>query len=262
MNPEDCTIRIDDETEYGPVREPSDLDVHARTLQWSFRYPIEDSRLVLERMGQEKIRLLRLRGQVVGGLSLYSVGQWFGGRRVPMAGVGVVGIAPEARGHGVATRMMDACVLDARASGHPISVLYPAKQSLYRRSGWELGGSLWNHTVPIAALPGGDRDLDVRECRPEDERAVRALHAKIACRRPGEVDRDDWFWERVMRNPRFHVRGFVVEASDGLEGYVFLHEAETEETYGYDLACTDLVAANARAARRLFRFVADHGSLG
>ena len=45
-------------------------------------------------------------GQVVGSLAIYSMGQWYGGQCVPMAGIAAVGVAPEHRGNGVAWELM------------------------------------------------------------------------------------------------------------------------------------------------------------
>ena len=46
-------------------------------------------------VGVENFRIMRQSGQIVGGLAAIPMSQWFGGKRVPMTGIGAVGIAPE-----------------------------------------------------------------------------------------------------------------------------------------------------------------------
>jgi predicted acetyltransferase len=245
--------------EYGRPQGPEDLAAYARALAWSFRIPEAEAPPLVERLG-ERVRVLRVDGRTVGGLTVYPAGQWFGGRRVPMAGIGLVAIAPEARGRGTGTGLMNACVLQARAEGHVISTLYPAKQSLYRRAGWELGGGCWDITVPASALDVGTRDLPVRPFGESDLPAVQALHRRLGATRPGEVDRCDYLWMRVTSHWKLELRGFVVEGDSGIEGYAFLHETEAEG-FGYGLAATDLLAATPAAALRLLRLLGDHATL-
>ena len=46
--------------------------------------------------------------QVVGSLNVIPLGQWFGGRSVPMGGVATVVVRPEHRGEGIAARLLGA----------------------------------------------------------------------------------------------------------------------------------------------------------
>ena len=59
----------------------------------------EKTRPLHEKMGPELTRVLRLRGQIAGGLVLHRMGQWFGGKLVSMTGVGEVAVAPDHRAH-------------------------------------------------------------------------------------------------------------------------------------------------------------------
>ena len=246
--------------EYGPLRDDAELAEHVRTTSWCFRVSEKDCRSLFARMGTDRVRLLRRDGRNLGGLSLYSAGQWFGGRSVPMAAIGLVGIAPESRGQGVATNLMNACVLDARASGHPLSALYPAKQTLYRRSGWELAGGCWGHTARPSAFALGERTPDLRPFAPQDEPAVRALHREVSAARTGELDREDYLWTRVIRSFGQDVRGFVVDGADGLDGYVFLYEVDVDGDF-HDLVIGDHAARTREALLRILRFVGDHSTL-
>jgi predicted acetyltransferase len=246
--------------DYGPVRGPDEVERHVDVLRWSFAIPREDLVEFFARMGTEKIRVLRESGRPVAGLTLIPMAQLFGGRAVPMTGVNLVGTAPEARGRGVATRLMEASVREMRASGVPISTLYPAKQTLYRRVGWEIAGARWELSVGARDIDVTSRDLAVRASGPDDLPAIRTLHRESITGATGPIERPDFMWRRVVDPPKRDALGFVVEGAAGPEGYVYLHVARSEGLR-QELTITDLAAATPSAARRLLRFLADHDSL-
>jgi len=247
-------------SDYGPVRDEAELDRHVDILAWSFAIPREDLVEFFARIGREHVRVLRESGRVVAGLTLLPLGQWFGGRSVRMTGVNLVGAAPEARGHGAATRLMQAAVREMRDAGVPISTLYPAKQTLYRRCGWEVTGARWELSVEARHLDVATRELAVRSFVPADLPAVQALHRDVVREHTGPVDRPDFLWRRVVDPPKRGVQGFLVEGAGGIEGYVFLSVARGEGMR-QELSATELLAATPAAARRLLRFLGDHDSL-
>src|SRR5690606_17876867 len=102
------------------------------------------------------IRALRRRGQVLGGLLLIPMGQFFGCRRVSMTGVAGVSVVPAARGQGVATRLMTAALREMRR-GNALSALYPATMPLYRRVGYELAGARYRVEVPVRLIGAAER---------------------------------------------------------------------------------------------------------
>ncbi|MBZ0268804.1 GNAT family N-acetyltransferase, partial [bacterium] len=248
--------------EYGPILDEEELDLHARNMGWSFRAPAERVRESFRRVGEEHVRILRKNGRAIGGLTLYPLSQWIGGRSLPMTGVNLVGIVPEHRGGGTATVLMEAAVRDMHASGVPISVLYPAKQTLYRRAGFELAGSRFENEVSLRDLEfGRERDLPVRAYEPADRPAIRELHRAVSRHHTGPVDRPEFFWDRIADPPGDReIRGYVVEGDAGCEGYAFVEEVPTEG-YHYRLVLTDFLAATERAAKRLLRFFGDHATL-
>lgn len=246
--------------DYGPVRGADEVDRHVDIQRWSFAIPKEDLVEFFVRMGSEKIRVLREEGRPVAGLTLIPMAQLFGGRAVPMTGVNLVGTAPEARGRGVATRLMEASVREMRAAGVPISTLYPAKQTLYRRIGWETAGARWELSVSARDIDVTSRELAVRAFGPSDLPAIQEVYRRFIVGATGPIERPDVMWRRVVDPPKRDVLGFVVEGPEGAEGYVFLHVARSEGMR-QELTATDLVAVTAAGARRLLRFLADHDTL-
>ncbi len=212
--------------------------------------------------GFENIRVLRSGkdGDVLGGLMVVPMGQWFGGRSVPMVGISGVGISPSARGRGAATELMRRTVRELHKGGTALSALYPATLPLYRRAGYETAGGCWRVTIPGRELPRTSRTLTSRPFEPRDERQVRAVYAAQAKYRPGWLDRGPYIWHRTRReldgNP---ARGHVLCDGRRVDGYIFYRQLRTK--MGFDLSISDMAARTPAAQHGLLTFLADHRSL-
>ncbi|MBJ6759451.1 GNAT family N-acetyltransferase [Myxococcaceae bacterium JPH2] len=250
------------QADFSPPRDEQEQAAVADIVAQAFAMSPADSLALVQRVGAAGYRVLREGGSVASTLSYLRMGQWLGGRSVPMVGVGSVGVSPAHRGSGVATRMMQALLREVRAEGVPLSVLYPATQPLYRRVGYELAGSRFEVRVRAGDLELGERSLSVRPVRPSDEAAIVECYRRVARHRQGWLDRGVNAWSRV-RQPRGEVAyGYVVEGASGVEGYVYLvRRAPPPPLLRQEIFLTDLVASTPEAARRLLRFLGDHRSL-
>ena len=77
---------------------------------------------------------------VVGAGRIRAYEQTWGGRHLPMGGIAGVYVEPSARGRGVATLLTRALIERMGELGDVVSCLFPTTTSLYRRSGFEVGG--------------------------------------------------------------------------------------------------------------------------
>ena len=189
---------------------------------------------------------------------LESEGQWFGGRIVPTALLSSVAVAPEARGRGVGSELLDALLHEARASGLAATTLYPSALRPYRRAGFEIGG----HHVTLAA---DTRDLPLRgeelaeEASADDLAMLCAAYDRLAATRDGPIARSELWWRtRVLasrpptprEDPDLEV--YVVRSAAGATGYtIFRQAADGPEPYGGRIVCQDLVWLEEGAARSL-----------
>jgi len=89
--------------------------------------------------------------------------EWFAGRAVDCSGIWGVATLPEHRAGGLATACIRALLDRARERGTPITALFPAMLTPYRRMGYELAGVFVEHRVPLAALPPGGDSLPAVE---------------------------------------------------------------------------------------------------
>lgn len=133
--------------EYSTLAHPQDIQQFGYILEQCFISAVSGEKVYINLIGVENFRIIRGLEQLVGGLATLDMGQWWGGVRVAMTGIAAVGIAPEYRGSGAAIALMQHTLRELYARGVPISALYPAVQSLYRKVGYEQGGSFSNKDI-------------------------------------------------------------------------------------------------------------------
>jgi predicted acetyltransferase len=249
-----------DRPQFGPPAGPDEREAMANIMAQAFAFSPPDAAVFLDKSGLEKFRVLREGGQVVATALPIPMGQWYGGRRVPMVGVGGVGVAPQARGRGTATQFMRQVLQEQREAGMALSVLFPSTQTLYRRVGYELAGSRYELRVQMEGLAFRERTLALRPVTEADQAALKDVYRRHAASQHGYLDRVPHTWNRV-HSPRNELAyGFLVEGAQGVEGYVYLVRRRKVE-YKQELVLTDFVALTPEAARRLLSFLCDHKSL-
>nr|WP_225937920.1 GNAT family N-acetyltransferase [Myxococcus sp. RHSTA-1-4] len=236
------------------------MSATADIMMHSYAMAPADAAAWTQRVGAANLRLLREGGRVAGTLVSIPMGQWYGGRDVPIIGVGGVGVSPVHRGHGTATRLMQSLLREARESGAPLSTLYPATQPLYRRVGYEHSGARYEIRVQVPAIDVQERTLSLRAIEERDEAAITACYQRMAQWRQGWLSRSPYLWARVRAPRAGAAHGYLVEGASGVEGYVYLVRKQTTG-FNQELIASDLVANTPAAARRLLSFLGDHRSL-
>lgn len=142
--------------------------------------------------------------QLLGRLKILDSAQWFGGKSVPMGGIGGVVVAAEARGMGIAQRLLDEALQRMRADGPSggaaISTLYPTTATLYRSRGYEFAGTYTRPSIAVAEADMGGAPAAVQVTW--DDPRVRALYNQVAQRHDGWLDRTDYTWASVAQGFR------------------------------------------------------------
>ena len=206
---------------------------------------------------RENVRIARRGERMIGGAALVPMGQWFGGRPVKMTGISAVGIEPAERAGGAGGALMREIVLELHREGVPLSSLYPATNTVYRRCGYELAGSHIRYRLETDHADARDRSLRIELT--EDREAIRRVYDEHARRTAGLVDRNDDLWNRVFETYKQEAsQSYLVEGENGPEGYVVYYRTP-REGMGQDMYA-NVVALTPDAARRIVTFVADHRS--
>lgn len=246
--------------DYGVPRDEQELAAAADIMTQSYAMAPAAATAWSQRVGQTNLRLQRDGGRVAGTLVFIPMGQWYGGRHVPIVGVGGVGVSPVSRGHGTATRLMQNVLREARATGAPLSTLYPATQPLYRRVGYEHSGARFEVRVQVPMLDVSERTLSLRPIEAKDEAAITACYQRFAQGRQGWLARGPYVWSRVYAPRDGTANGYLVEGASGVEGYLFVVRKPLTG-WKQELFLSDVAATTPAAARRILSFLGDHRSL-
>lgn len=246
--------------EVSPPTTSAELDAFAGIINVCFCIPLEHARWNHERIGASDVLLVRRAGEVVGGLYLLPMAQWFGGRSVSAMGIAAVGVAPEHRGTGAAKALMLAALAETRRRGFALSTLFPATYTLYRRCDYELAGGYHTIRLDLAGVPLGERSCTLRPIAVEDAPALEKLYRGLAAEHAGWLDRTPLLWRRITAPFEGPPLGQVVLADGAPVGYCY-YRLRRHDAHHQTLQVVDLAATTPSAAARLLTFFADHRSL-
>lgn len=255
------TTCLPEQREYRPLGGLDELPEYSRIMEASFHIGQQAFADRVAEVGPEHYRVLTRRARPEGMLCLVPMGQWFGGRAVDTLGVAMVGIAPEARGRGAAAALMQAAVEETLESGTPLSTLYPATWTLYRKAGYELAGRWYQLRLRLKECLPQDGGLEIRRADPADAPRIQDSYAAFARHQDGLLDRGPYVWGRVLHPRQGPAEGYLAMRKDRVEGYAFV-ALTASKAIGYDLFLSDFVAATPEAGYSLLAFLARHRSLG
>lgn len=251
------------------IADDAEFQAYAAVMAQSLSFPPLSEFDWAKRVGVENIRVGIRDGEVVCGLIYIRMGQWFGGRCVPMTGISAVGVAPHHRATGVGSALMRAALAEMHAEGTPLSSLYPATQPVYRRCGYEQAGVRLTCRLPLQSIDTRDHTLAIRPVRPTDHAAIHHLYRERARSTNGNVERIEWNWLRVFQPRKLTAYAYVLTRpgdagpdSEKIEGYIsFIHRYDPVVVYRYDLEVIDFVASTPDAHRRILTLFAEHRSV-
>jgi len=201
-------------------------------------------------------------GRLLGAAKFLDMAQWWHGRSLPMAGVANVVVAPEERGRGTGRALMNALVTEMGAQGYPLSVLYPATATVYRRVGYELAGAQYQVSMPARSLrsllppdvPAGAPPAlpALRRVGPDDAAEIDAVIGRVheLARACGPVTFDVDVSRRQLDDEDL----FCYLADDGFLAYTWSGGHREIQIY-------NMVAGSAATARALWSVIASHDSM-
>jgi predicted acetyltransferase len=241
-----------------PISTPDEVRRLGEILCQCFNSPLSEWSMHCDRLGLENFRLVYQDRQLLGGLGYYPMGQWFGGNCVPLAGVAAVGIAPEYRGGGVALHLMRHMLQEFASQGLPLSALYPSTQALYRKVGYEQGGTYCHWELPLGSVSPASKagtDLPMHRITAQPEVVLAPIYRQYAQRSNGFLERNAGIWKAVFQRDA-EVYVYVVGELHQPQGYIVYSQQE-EGSY---LEIWDWVALSVTAMDRLWRFLSAHST--
>jgi predicted acetyltransferase len=244
---------------------------HAMTAQeahdWDELIPPRNRSVVLEQGPDGIEHLLGGAGRYDTTLSLP------GGRRVPVAGLTAVGVAPGAQHRGAFRALTEAHLDECRARGDAASVLMASQTPLYGRFGYGLATrtATWEIDIPAArslaaGAPTAGSVVLEHGRGPELIDVLAEVWEQAGARRAGSLTRSPAWWERMLspkkswvgggdllvalhRTPSGACGGYALYEVDIAHGRQGLAEA--------DITISEMVGVDAAVELDLWRFLAD-----
>jgi predicted acetyltransferase len=218
--------------DYTVLASPQEARACSEVMAQSFVADAEEELQYLNQVGFDHVRVLKQGTEVVGGLALLPMGQWFGGKRVAMTGVASVAISPHIRGQGAATHLMSSLVQELASQGVALSTLYPAVQGLYQKVGYGIGGSRYTWRVATDHIGIGKAPLP---CHPQHLKEVAphwiALQNNRGQFHQGLLERHPYLWQRLLKPPGEGTSfAYAVGSLNNPDGYLIAYQhRETNE---------------------------------
>lgn len=245
--------------EFGTVSNPEEAQRLGEIISQCFNDSPSNWQFYADKIGIENFRVLRSSQQVVAGLAIYHMSEWFGGQCVPMAGLAAVGVPPEHRSAGVAIELLTHTLKELHAQGVALSTLYAATQRPYRKVGYEQAGTFSVWEISTDSINLSDRSLPVHPVIPLRHEAFHNLYQQQAKVTNGYLDRNQAIWEQVIKPPKEEVvYGYLIGTEAQPEGYIIFIQRQEDD--GNLIFIRDWVVLTAAAGRRFWTFLADHRS--
>ncbi|MEH2464864.1 GNAT family N-acetyltransferase [Nostoc sp.] len=245
--------------EYSTLAHRQDIQQLGSIFEQCFISGLGGEEAYINLIGVENFRIIRESEQLIGGLATLDMGQWWGGVRVPMTGISVVGIAPEYRGSGAAIALMQQTLKELYARGIPLSALYPSIQGLYRKVGYEQGGSWCNWEVPTKGIQVRGKPLPLQPIVSINHQVFHELYQQQARLTHGFLDRHPAIWERLIQPDKKETfYAYFIGTKEKPQGYILFSQHSAED--GAILRIKDWVILTDAAAQSFWSFLANHRS--
>lgn len=237
---------------YGQPEGNAELREYSRLVAATFGAEFDSIHAWITDMGARNLRLLRRGTELDAGLSIYSMGQYFGGRAVPVWGLAGVVLPPTRRGRGVGHELLLSNLREQFEQGPPLAALYPASTHVYRALGYEQAGSRHTARVRALELPGARPELDCREMQAADWPEVRRVYAQARAGDTGSLDRSPEIWERTRRvSTGTLLQGTMLEYKGKAEGYLVFTLVRQPGGLRLNMTLRDWAFTTARARQTL-----------
>jgi predicted acetyltransferase len=209
---------------YSPPASPEAAAAGAAIMAQSFAATVEQEQTYLDSLGHDNLRLVRHRDEILGGLVFLPMGQWFGGRRVAMTGVG------------------------------------PAVQRLYHQVGYGPGGTYGLWDIATAQIPEQCSSLELYPIALDPQQLLKADRQQPWGQTySGHLDRHPFLWQRLVNSGEGDSFAYSLGSGQSPQGYVIYRQSR-DRNGQTTLTIQAWAAASQRAIASLWTFFAQHRS--
>ncbi len=243
---------------YRPARR-TDVDTLAELMVRTYRVSSLEGRkeffLDHPRFTIRDVRVGELDGQIVAALVLYPLQAWMRGVRVPVTGIGSVGVSPEHRRRGVGEALLRAALRELRTRGDALSLLYAFRADWYAKLGWGLAEVAHLLSVPPTVLPPSDESRRVRKAHVPDRPKVQELYDRVAREGHFALERRPEWWEKRLWTASGDWVVYEGKRRGDIEGYLQYEVDSAEGPWKLVITVNEFVAATPAAHRGLWGYL-------
>jgi predicted acetyltransferase len=200
-------------------------------------------------------------GGIVGHGFLFSMRTHIEGAPIKVGGVASLGVAPEARGHGVGRQMVRLLLEESARRGDAMQLLYPFSYAYYASLGFGATRPLIRLRTSPASLPHRDEAARCRRAGPDDRAAIGAGYHRAARHGCGMLDRSEALTTRLLSLTS--ATTFFVPREDATSGghvtFAIVDAASRGGVAGeLEMDVRELCAFDANGRRALYGLLAAH----
>lgn len=243
--------------EYTTLSSPENIKQLKQILAQCFNTSFQRNEIYFNRIGTEQFRTIRQAEEVIGGLAILPMAQWWGGKRVSITGIASVGIAPEHRGLGIDMILLQHTLRELCTNGVALALLHSTTQQIYRQVGYEQAGIFCSWEIPLEAIGITQRLLPLHRIESSQQEILHALYQQQVPLNNGHLRRHPIIWQRLFQGTdQSPVYAYVIGAMDQPEGYLIFSQHSTDA--GMGLRVKDWVMLTPEAGYSLWAFLAHY----
>jgi predicted acetyltransferase len=192
---------------------------------------------------------------------LFALRLGFGGAALPVGGIASVGVAPEARGAGVASALLAHLHALSDRRGDALTLLFPFRQGFYARHGYAPTPPTRHLELTPRAVPAAWKKVPgcpVRAATGADRPGIEAAYLRAAERATGWLHpRPERLWDRFFAN---ETRAYFVAGGPGeVRGVIAWTVSQPEAHAETRLDVDEWFALDEDARRALFGHIGRQG---
>ncbi|MDG2382204.1 MAG: GNAT family N-acetyltransferase [Pirellulaceae bacterium] len=236
-----------------------ELSVLGRIAAETFGFPEAAFEKVVERVGRNNLRVASNKASVVGGLAIYRLAQWFGGKAIPMAGIALVCVPPEKRATGISRLMMSSLLNELYQDGTPLATLFASTQHAYRNVGFEQAGTWNQYEMDMSQIGHRNFPLPLNQVELDLVNFDNLAHQRAALTN-GNVTRTPGLWDRLITpiNSAYPMRGYLIGESQTPSGYIIFEQHMGNRFDDRYLFIRDMTALTGDSYQSLAAFLYGH----
>jgi predicted acetyltransferase len=195
-------------------------------------------------------------GQMLGGMQLHNFMMKLHFVKIPVGGVGSVGVDFLHKKEGVCKELITYFLNHYRDQGYNLVALYPFRPDFYKKMGFGFGPKMNRYKTKPVFFPRGKENKQVLHyLTREDSRGMVGCHNRVVENTHGMIEKDAVMIEKIFDNPENRVVGYKEE--EELRAYIVYRFVSHDEKKFllYDMYIEEIIYEDRETLQILLAFL-------